>query len=340
MLYNEWFSVEKEVSNQEDISKGIITASSPDRLGDVVVPLGIDLTNYNKNNIVLYAHGRDARIGTRPIGQTIDLDVTQTKITASWRWDMNDPDAVTIKNKWDADFIKGLSIGFLPIEVEEIKLSEDERKKYGGFFGPFKYVKSSLLEYSVVGIPMHPKALKVKSIEELEYLSNFVPSLKDVLHKTSAYDAFMIKLNALETLITSHFDELSTVLHTLSVKTGGDPVKQYTSIKDLVNDMMILLSVKNPLSHTEKLHTYTALAQVYTQFYISPPEYKEWSIQEVSTYLKEQNFTYDEIINVLDNSGFSAKEILTTVSPHNDVANAVKEKQQLAQSINDLLALL
>jgi hypothetical protein len=202
MIYRGFSSIEKKADpNQPELSRATITMSTPDRSGDIVVASGIDLTDYNHNKIVLFQHGRDIRLGNRPIGKAHDLEIKRNKIDAEWEWDIEDPEVALLKHKWDADFLKGVSIGFIPKKVEEIPMSDEEKKDR--WFPPLKFLESSLLEFSVVSIPMHQNALKKRSVEELHALTHYIPSLRSFDENDDTVKQFLVKLNAIEHIVQS-----------------------------------------------------------------------------------------------------------------------------------------
>lgn len=126
----------------------ILSDATPDRYGDIILADGWDLTNFNKNPIALFGHRSDF-----PIGKWKNLKVKDgalhgflemAPIGTSERID-------EIRKLIDAGILKAVSVGFRPIESKPISNSAPGEI----------YVKSELVETSVVAVPANPNALAV-----------------------------------------------------------------------------------------------------------------------------------------------------------------------------------
>jgi HK97 family phage prohead protease len=131
---------------------GWIIASTPavDRQNDRVMPLGIDLTNYQKNPVVVFGH--DYSSPWAIIGTAVDMsvDMSGLRIKPELRAAANDSDPMNIiKALWDAGLLRAASIGFMPIEAKQNE------------FGGLDFTKTQLLEVSLVGIPANQEALRL-----------------------------------------------------------------------------------------------------------------------------------------------------------------------------------
>jgi HK97 family phage prohead protease len=126
--------------------EGIASAPSPDRLGDVVEPTG---AQFKLPLPFLYQHD-----SARPIGHITSATVTDAGIVV--RGEVARIDAPpTLKERLDvawaemkAKLIRGLSIGFKPIDYEPIKKGN----------GAVRFLKWEWLELSAVTIPAHQDA--------------------------------------------------------------------------------------------------------------------------------------------------------------------------------------
>lgn len=128
----------------------MITTGSPDRQHDRVMPLGLGLTNYQKNPIVQWGHNYKDPFAT--IGRTTALTVSDTGIVADFelRPAANDADPQNIVLLlWDGEWIKTASIGFIPLVGKANEI------------GGSDFMQSELLEWSLVPIPANAEALRL-----------------------------------------------------------------------------------------------------------------------------------------------------------------------------------
>lgn len=137
-----------------EISK--ITTSVMDRDFEIVLPEGIDLTQYRLNPIVLLGHDQDKPIGKaawiKPEGESITAKTVYTKRPKDYATDWL-PDYAWAMVQ--ADVLRGKSIGFLPLEIldptpEQLAVNPALQSVI---------TRSLLLEYSVVAVPSNPLAL-------------------------------------------------------------------------------------------------------------------------------------------------------------------------------------
>ncbi|TWA98249.1 HK97 family phage prohead protease [Gluconacetobacter diazotrophicus] len=134
----------------ENTATFIITTPTVDRAGDVVIPSGIDITNYKKNPVVLWMHD-DSQL---PIGKCIDITPSRDGIVATVQFIDFSTKIVGEKAQGIFQLIKqgvlsAVSIGF---NVDECFFNE-----YGGL----TITESELVEFSIVNIPCNAQALIV-----------------------------------------------------------------------------------------------------------------------------------------------------------------------------------
>jgi HK97 family phage prohead protease len=132
------------------IVKVICSTSEPDRVGDVIVQSGIDLTAYRKNPIVLWGHSADV-----PIARAIEINVKDGKLQATVQFppEGDDEDSDWVYGKIKAGIVNATSVGFIPTDYEPL----DVKQPWGGF----KFLKSELLEFSFVSVPANAGCLIV-----------------------------------------------------------------------------------------------------------------------------------------------------------------------------------
>jgi len=135
----------------------IASTSAVDRYGDVIDQNGWSLESYKSNNIVLFNH--DAT--ELPIGKGL-VEVVDGNLMIDIDFDMKDPRAAEIGRKTKDGFLNAVSVGFNPIEsVKRSDLPDDHFAK--GADGMF-FLKSELLEVSVVTIPANSEAVAAKQL--------------------------------------------------------------------------------------------------------------------------------------------------------------------------------
>lgn len=136
--------VQRAPANAGDARITISTADE-DREGDILVPEGAILTNYERNPVVLFGH--DSR--SLPIARAVHLSVQAGKgIQADFKWLQNDPFADRVRNAFEQGVLNAASVGFIPKKWEP-----------HGQRG-YRYTSWELYEFSLVPIGANPNALR------------------------------------------------------------------------------------------------------------------------------------------------------------------------------------
>jgi HK97 family phage prohead protease/HK97 family phage major capsid protein len=128
----------------------VLSDETPDRMGDVIVAAGWDLSNFRKNPIALFNHAanfivgrwRNLRIEKKSLRGHLELAPEGT----SDRID-------EIRRLVDAGILKAVSVGFRPIASQP----RSNGKTYLGE----TFEKTELVETSLVSVPANPNALAV-----------------------------------------------------------------------------------------------------------------------------------------------------------------------------------
>ncbi|MCR4559408.1 MAG: HK97 family phage prohead protease [Bacteroidales bacterium] len=110
--------------------------------------VGIDLTRFNKNPVMLYNHDPE-----RIIGRWEHVKADGTQLIGEPVFDMEDPFAAEIARKVEQGFIKGCSMGLVIKNISQSK-------------GIDIATNSVLIEASIVGIPSDENALVVYDNED------------------------------------------------------------------------------------------------------------------------------------------------------------------------------
>lgn len=152
----------KAVEDDKRIIVGVATSPEPDRMGDIVEPLGVKFKNPMP---LLHQHRSDEPVGTvkfdKPTKDGITFEARLPQI--------NDPGPLKdrVDTAWGevkAGLVRAVSIGFRPLEYS---IMDD---------GGYHFIESEVLELSLVTIPAQAAAVitAVKSADR-----EFLPPVSD-----------------------------------------------------------------------------------------------------------------------------------------------------------------
>jgi HK97 family phage major capsid protein/HK97 family phage prohead protease len=144
----------KHIEEDARVITGVATTPSPDRVGDIVEPLGVA---FNNPMPLLHHHKSDQPVGfvtfgvpnkkgigfTARLPKIADAGVLKDRVDTAW-------------GEVKAGLVRGVSIGFRPIETERL----DD--------GGLRFLKSEVMELSLVTIPANAEATiqSVKSFDQ------------------------------------------------------------------------------------------------------------------------------------------------------------------------------
>jgi HK97 family phage prohead protease len=120
-----------------------------DRYGDVVVPAGIDLNPFLKNNIALFNHSPNAPIG---VWRNMRVEAGELRGRLELAPEGTSPRVDEIRKLVKAKVLKATSIGFIPHASEP--LTNEKGNRTGT-----RYTKSELVEISLVSTPADGNAV-------------------------------------------------------------------------------------------------------------------------------------------------------------------------------------
>jgi HK97 family phage prohead protease len=122
----------------------VASTASQDRMGDVIRQDGWDLKAYKNNPVVLFGHNHD-----QPIGRAHNVRVHDGALKADFEFAPEgvNPFAAQVGRMVEAGFLKAVSVGFRPLEYKPMKS------------GGLEFIKSELLEISVVSVPANSEAV-------------------------------------------------------------------------------------------------------------------------------------------------------------------------------------
>ncbi len=135
----------KSIDEKEMTLTASISTDTVDRMGEVLDPGGIELGNYRKNPVVLWAHD----YSQPPIGKAMWVRRDGNSIISKVQF-AKTAFAQEIFQLYKDGIMKAFSVGFVPKDGRE-----GDGKK-----GPrYTYTKWELLEYSAVPVPANPDAI-------------------------------------------------------------------------------------------------------------------------------------------------------------------------------------
>ena len=142
----------KSIDEKEMTLTAFISTDAVDRMREVLDPAGVDLRNYKKNPVVLWAHSYE----TPPIGKALWVKREGNGIVSKVKF-ANTPFAQEIFQLYKEGFLKAFSVGFIPTKAEVGKDDEyDDPKKPRRIFRNWE-----MLEYSAVPVPANPEAISL-----------------------------------------------------------------------------------------------------------------------------------------------------------------------------------
>jgi HK97 family phage major capsid protein/HK97 family phage prohead protease len=135
-------------SSGENGMEFVLSDATPDRFGDVIDADGWDLVNFRRNPIALFNHDSNF-----PVGRWENLKVIDGELRGQLRMAPpgTSPRIDEIRRLVDAGILKAVSVGFRPIA------SKPRSKSAPGEL----FLRSELVETSIVAIPANPNALAI-----------------------------------------------------------------------------------------------------------------------------------------------------------------------------------
>jgi HK97 family phage prohead protease len=150
------YSVKSAPPPSGDRNEFIMSDAKADRMGDVIEADGWQLQNFKAHPIALFNHDPNQVIGT-----WTDVKVQDKQLRGRLEFAEQGTSALvdTVRALHSQGILRAVSVGFRPIESKPLDADADK------YFGPFRFLKSELLECSLVAVPANPRALNaVKSL--------------------------------------------------------------------------------------------------------------------------------------------------------------------------------
>ena len=133
----------------------IISTEAVNSYGSRVLTDGIDLSQYERNPVLLWMHRRSWEPGAMPIGRVENLRVEGGKLIGTPVFDRDDEFAKQIESKWENGFLRMASAGLEPIETsaDPAKVLPAQTRE--------TVTRSKLIEVSIVDIGGNDEALQL-----------------------------------------------------------------------------------------------------------------------------------------------------------------------------------
>ena len=224
---------ELEIDEEERTVVKYVSTVSVDRDGDIILPDGGQIKDFQKNPVILYAHkhGSDLFGGgndTLPIGKDLWIKADKFGIKAKQKY-ANHQLADDIFNMHKDGFPLASSIGFIPLEAvsndgskEWKETSKYVKDKYGVSTADLKktktiFTKWYLLEHSDVPVPSNPDAL-AQAYSSGKFKCKSIDLAKDLELEQKMIEKLEERINELEKSIETLEKEKSDLEHTISEK--------------------------------------------------------------------------------------------------------------------------
>ncbi|WP_430316987.1 phage major capsid protein [Pseudomonas sp. p1(2021b)] len=187
----------KAVDDGQRIITGIATTPSPDRVGDIVEPLGVQFKNPMP---LLWQHEHDKPVGTVNFDKPTEKGITFTAKLADVKEDGKLKER--IDEAWQslkANLVRGVSIGFRPIQYSWM----DD--------GGIRFIETEVYEMSLVTIPCNVDATinTIKSLDRKQ-LASLGKKAVPVVRVTSA-GASAIRTKSIKSPKPEEGQEMKTI---------------------------------------------------------------------------------------------------------------------------------
>ena len=229
--------VRKDEKSGLRIVPGMASTGAIDRYNEIIKPEGWEIDNFLKNNVLLWAH----QSLIPPIGSVPKIEATKDGLPfEAMETATTNEFAVMIFDYLEAKELKTFSVGFIPLDVDYHDKDRDDP-----LYGVIEWVRSELLEISVVPVPANPEALQMFFKMGLNEPAPFEPA------RTVAYDegtrlesaikAFQTFIAKKEDLKDAHKELLRETLNSLTKMVGSEPkggeieTANYEALNDEIN---------------------------------------------------------------------------------------------------------
>jgi HK97 family phage prohead protease len=161
-----------------------------DRYGDIVRSAFWELTNFQKNPVLLYGHNNRSF----PVGKVTAIGIEGTQLVATLGFMPEDvsPESVMVERMLRTGFLNASSVGFTPTKTPKRILDENNE-----WTGGYEFVGQELMELSIVPVPALASALVVsRSFVDREQFVRDVETLNNIATDVVRYNEYRARLAA------------------------------------------------------------------------------------------------------------------------------------------------
>jgi len=261
------------------------------------------LDEYRKHPIVIWGHDYYSR--NLPLGRNLWLKPDKKGIRAKTEYYVKDEFARKVYEYRRDGFPLAQSIGFIPVDWEDY--NEEEAKSNNG--ARRKYTKWILLEYSDVLVPSNPEALQIAEEKGLliDNLEKAIGGSKTLpLDPDSSWDAAGAEARMRNAAGGPDKDKINWATYRKGfawydkndAENYGAYKLPFADIKDgkltaiwrgVAAAMAALLGARGgvDIPDSERKAVYNFLVSYYKRFEKEPPDFKEYSEEELKELMKE-----------------------------------------------------
>ncbi len=293
----------KEINEEERSIVGWGSRAVVDRDQEIIQTGGWDLKAFRKNPVLMLSHD----YSTLPVGKILWIKDTEEGLKFKAQF-ATTPTADEVYQLFKEDVMHAFSVGFIPKEWVDAKDTEKPKRTY---------TKSELLEISCVSIPSCPDALieayddgKVKTKELTKVLDNIedksIPGSKTLpLSADVTWDAFGAETRMRNAAGGPDKDKIDWAEYGKGFawydKSDAESYRAYklpfadvkegklTAIwRGVATGMAADLGEGLKLTDAERKQVYNFLATYYKRFGKDPPDFKEYTEEELKEVFGEK----------------------------------------------------
>jgi len=167
-------------NRDERTARFVMSSESIDRMGDVVVQAGLDVSGFEKNpQALLFHNSRAFPIGLWENISKVNGRPKRTEGTLRFMPEGEDDDADRTARHVAFGTLRAVSIGFIPKDVE-VRRDDDEH------FAGFRITESEMIECSVVPVPANPDAIVKAADGDFRMAYDLIEEVLDTYTKNDA----------------------------------------------------------------------------------------------------------------------------------------------------------
>lgn len=181
----------KKAFEDNKLVGAIASTPDPDRDGEIVDPMGMEMTQFKKNPVLLWGHDHFSL----PIGKVTDIRATVEGIEFDAEFAEGNEFAQDVKNLFRQGILNAFSIGFIPLERRNEKITRAE-----------------LLEISAVNIPANPMALNNRAYKAFtKSLDEMTKGKGDMMHMMEEHIDMMDE--EMRAVMDDHISEMRKIMN-------------------------------------------------------------------------------------------------------------------------------